>query len=224
MITVLLIIALGGIVALDATSFGQLMLSRPMVAGILCGALVGMPLEGALLGAMLEALSMGILPVGAARYPETGTAAVAATGALGLAGVGVSPGSILLALVFGLFWQRIAGATVVLGRYLNERMVRAGRPGPAQLDRVIELRHVETMLLDILRGMLLTSVALLVGVPLLRFAVPNWTLPAVVAAAAVAIATAAVLAGTAPLFAETRRGRVLLLLGLLCGSLLVLVR
>jgi mannose/fructose/N-acetylgalactosamine-specific phosphotransferase system component IIC len=224
LITVLLIIALGGVVALDATSFGQLMLSRPMVAGILCGAIVGMPLEGALLGALLEALSLGILPVGAARYSETGTAAVAATGALGLATLTPTPGSILLALVFGLLWQRIAGATVVLGRYVNERMVRAGRPGPEQLDRLIELRHIETMLLDILRGVLLTSVALLVGVPLLRIGAPRWTLPAVVAAAAVAAAAATVLAGTAPLFAETKRGRVLLLLGLLCGSLLLLVQ
>jgi mannose/fructose/N-acetylgalactosamine-specific phosphotransferase system component IIC len=50
---------LGAVVALDATSFGQLMLSRPLVAGTLAGALVGLPLEGALVGAMLEALSLG---------------------------------------------------------------------------------------------------------------------------------------------------------------------
>jgi mannose/fructose/N-acetylgalactosamine-specific phosphotransferase system component IIC len=224
LITAFALIALGGLIALDATSFGQLMLSRPMVAGTLSGAIVGAPFEGALLGALLEALSLGILPVGAAKYPETGTAAVAATGGFGLAGVPVTPAVLLLALIFGLVWQRLAGLTVVLGRYANERMVRAGRPGPARMDRLIEHRHLETMALDIMRGMLLTSVALLVGVPLLRFTVPYWTLPDTVAASAIAIATAAVLAGTAPLFAESRRGRLMLLAGVLCASLILFIR
>jgi mannose/fructose/N-acetylgalactosamine-specific phosphotransferase system component IIC len=220
LIEVLALIALGGIVALDSTSFGQLMLSRPMVSGTLAGAIVGMPFEGALLGALLEALSLGILPVGAARYPETGTAAVAAAGAFGLTTAVATPAALLLALIFGLVWQRIAGATVVFGRYLNERMVGAGRPTAARMDRMIEYRHVETMLLDIMRGMLLTTAALLIGVPLLRFAVPHWTLSEVVAAGAVALAATTVLGGTAQLFAESRRGRLLLLMGILCGSLL----
>lgn len=224
MIEVIVLLLLGGIVALDATSFGQLMLSRPMVAGTLAGAVVSMPFEGALLGALLEALSLGILPVGASRYPDTGTGAVAAAGALGLAEIAISPVSLLLALCFGLLWQRIAGVTVVLGRQINERMVRAGRPGPARLDRLIEHRHVETMLLDIARGVLVTAVALMVTVPILRIVTPYWTLPHVAAAAAVAIASAAVLAGTATLFAESRRGRALMLMGVLCGSLLLLIR
>ena len=59
----------------------------------------------------------------------------------------VTPAVLLLALIFGLVWQRLAGLTVVLGRYANERMVRAGRPGPARMDRLIEHRHLETMAL-----------------------------------------------------------------------------
>jgi mannose/fructose/N-acetylgalactosamine-specific phosphotransferase system component IIC len=223
-ITVLALISLGGLIALDATSFGQLMLSRPMVAGSLSGAICGVPFEGALLGALLEALSLGILPVGASRYPETGTAAVAATGAFGLAHAPVTPAVLLLALIFGLTWQRLAGLTVILGRYANERMVRAGRPGPAHMDRLIEHRHLETMALDIMRGMLLTILALLAGVPLLRFAIPYWTLPHTAAAFAVAIATAAVLGSTAPLFAESPRGRLMLLAGVVCASLILSIR
>ncbi|MEX0906780.1 MAG: PTS sugar transporter subunit IIC [Gemmatimonadota bacterium] len=218
------LLVLGGIVALDATSFGQLMLSRPLVAGTLAGALVGAPLEGALVGASLEALSLTVLPVGASRYPDTGTAAVAAAGTLGLAGSEATAPALLLALVYGLAWQRVAGATVVAGRYLNERMVRAGQPSRARMDTLIEHRHLETMLLDVIRGVVITAAAVMAGVPLLLMAIERWALPANMAAVAIAVSTAAVLAGAVPLFAEASRGRAFLVLGLLCGSILALIR
>jgi mannose/fructose/N-acetylgalactosamine-specific phosphotransferase system component IIC len=218
------LLILGGVVALDSTSFGQLMLSRPLVAATLAGALVGAPFEGCLVGALLEALSLTVLPVGAARYPDTGTGAVAAAGTLGLAAVDPTAPALLLAVVYGLAWQRVAGFTVVAGRYLNERIVRAGQPSRERMDRLIELRHVESMLLDVARGVIVTAAAVLAGVPLLRMAVGVWALPYPAAAAAISLAAAAVLAGAAPLFAETPRGRTFLALGLLCGSLLVLVR
>lgn len=222
--TLAALMVLGGVVALDATSFGQLMLSRPLIAGTLAGALVGAPLEGALVGALLEALSLTVLPVGAARYPDTGTAAVAAAGTLGLAGVDPTAHALLLALVYGLAWQRVAGLTVVAGRYMNERIVRAGQPSRERMDALVELRHVESMLLDVVRGVAVTAAAVLAGVPLLRFAVTHWALPAPIAAVAVSLAAAAVLAGAAPLFAESPRGRIYLVLGLVCGSLLALAR
>ncbi|HUF51699.1 MAG TPA: PTS sugar transporter subunit IIC [Longimicrobiales bacterium] len=216
--------ALGGVVALDASSFGQLMLSRPLVAGTLAGAIVGMPLEGALVGAMLEALSLSILPVGAARYPETGTAAVAAVGTLGLSGAAATAPALLLILVYGVAWQRAAGVTVIAGRYVNERLVRAGRRGALRMDRMIQHRHLESMLIDILRGAAVTVVALLIGVPLMRLAVPLWQAPGRLAAVVIAMSAAAVLAGTAPLFADSPRGRRFLAAGLLCGSALLLLR
>jgi mannose/fructose/N-acetylgalactosamine-specific phosphotransferase system component IIC len=218
------LILLGAVVALDATSFGQLMLSRPLVAGTLAGAVVGMPLEGAMTGALLEALSFSILPVGAARYPETGTAAVAAVGSLGLSGVAATPPVLLLVLVYGLGWQRLFGATVVAGRYINERLVHAGELGlSGRLDRMIERRHVASMLLDLLRGGTVTGVALAIGVPLLRLAAPAWTLGGQVAAVVVSAAAAGALAGAARLFGGTRRDVYLLVAGAVFGvALLVL--
>jgi len=221
-LTWIALITLGGIVALDATSLGQLMLSRPFVAATFAGALVGMPLEGALVGALLEALSLGILPVGAARYPDTGTGAVAAVGTLGLSGVQPTAPALLLVVVYGLLWQRIAGASVVGGRYLNERLVRAGRPGERpRLDRLIEHRHLESIVIDMARGVAITSVALL-GALVLPFALNRWALPGIAAALAISLATAAVLAGTAPLFADSRRARLALAAGLVFGSLLAM--
>lgn len=220
-----LLIVLGAMVALDATSFGQLMLSRPLIAGTLAGSIVGMPLEGAIVGALMEVLSLAILPVGAARYPETGTAAVAAVGTLGLANAVALPGAILLVLVYGLAWQRIFGATVVLGRYMNERLVHAGEIGLAgRIDRMIERRHVASMLVDVLRGAIVTAAALLVGVPLLRFALGHWIASPVAAALAISIAAAAALGGNARLFGATRRALVLMLVGALCGSLILVAR
>jgi mannose PTS system EIIC component len=221
----LLLIALGAMVALDATSFGQLMLSRPLVAGTLAGGIVGMPLEGATVGALMEVLSLGILPVGAARYPETGTAAVAAVGTLGLTGAAPLPGTILLVLMYGLAWQRIFGLTVVAGRYLNERLVHAGEIGLAgRIDRMIERRHVASMGVDLVRGATVTAAALALGVPLLRLALTHWIAAHAAAALAVSIAAAAALAGNARLFGDSRRALLLMLSGVVCGSLILLLR
>ncbi|MGH7449088.1 MAG: PTS sugar transporter subunit IIC [Longimicrobiales bacterium] len=221
--TWLALIGLGGIVALDTTSFGQLMLSRPFVAATLAGTIVGMPLEGALIGALLEAMSLGILPVGAARYPDTGTGAVAAVGTLGVTDVVPSAPALLLVLVYGLLWQRISGASVIGGRYLNERLVLAGRAGERpRIDRLIEHRHLESMLIDMARGVIITSVALGIGALLLPFALSRWGLPGIAATLAVSVAASAVLAGTAPLFAESGRARAFLVLGLAFGCLLLL--
>src|SRR5690606_8090213 len=71
----------GGMVGLDAASFPQVMISRPLVAATVTGLLAGRPADGLLLGVILEAFALLILPVGAARYPESGTGAVAAAGA-----------------------------------------------------------------------------------------------------------------------------------------------
>jgi mannose PTS system EIIC component len=218
------LVGLGAIVALDATAFGQLMLSRPLVAGALAGAIVGMPLEGALIGALMEVLSLGILPVGAARYPETGTAAVAAVGTLGLASAAPLPPTLLVVLVYGLIWQRVFGATVIAERYLNERLVHAGEAERIDLHDRIERWHLLSMAIDLLRGAAVTLLALIVGVPLLRAAVSAMVLPPAVAAVAVAAAAAAVLLGAARAFDESRRALLMLGLGIACGSALLLVR
>jgi mannose/fructose/N-acetylgalactosamine-specific phosphotransferase system component IIC len=223
-VTLPLLVALGAIVALDATSFGQLMLSRPLVAGTLAGAVVGMALEGALIGALIEVLSLGILPVGASRYPETGTAAVAAVGTLGLSSAAPLPEVLLLTLVYGLIWQRAFGATVIAERYLNERLVHACDDDRLDLHDSVERWHLTSMTVDLLRGAALTLLALVLGVPLLRLAVSAMRLPSGVAALAVSCAAVAVLLGTARVFDDSPRSAFLLLLGVLCGSALLLVR
>lgn len=75
----LLLGALGALLFLDAWPVGQTMLSRPIVIGPLAGVVLGAPGEGLFWGAVFEAVYLGVLPIGAARYPDAGLAALVGT-------------------------------------------------------------------------------------------------------------------------------------------------
>lgn len=150
----LLLALLGGVVALDATSLGQLMLSRPLVAATLAGWAVGAPAQGALVGVVLEVLHLGVLPVGAARYPEPGPPAVAAGAVWPL-----SDGSgevLVLVVLFALAWEWLCGISVQRLRQFNTRFSVSETTtdvDPAALER----RHLAAMAADLVRGVALTA-------------------------------------------------------------------
>jgi PTS system mannose-specific IIC component len=156
----LALVVFGGAVAVDGTSLGQFMLSRPVVAATLAGAIAGSPEHGALLGLFLEAFHLTVLPVGAARYPEGGPAAVAAAGAY--AGTSHSFSALLVVLIFALLWERLAGASVQGLRQLNVRLspppgresVRSGR---------LERRHFLAIGADFARGAVLVGAGTLLA-------------------------------------------------------------
>lgn len=216
---------LGGLVGLDATAFPQVMISRPLVAGTLTGLLLGQPAEGAMLGAILEIFDLGILPVGAARYPDSGTATVSAAAAYASVPLhGLDPGVLLLAIMFGLAWEGVTGASTVWLRRLNERLVLStprwhGRPG-----RALERLHVTSMLLDFLRAAVLTLCGTALGSLLLRFAAGRWLLGSVVASATLTIAAAGVLGALISVFGGWRERRRALMVGIACGTLLLLLQ
>ena len=184
--TLVLLVLLGGWVAIDSTSVGQFMISRPFVAATLAGWLVGDPLSGAMVGAVLEAFHLGVLPFGAARYPEPGPSAVVAGAAYGMA---PHLSSILLTvIVFALAWEWLGGESVRFMRQWNVRLV-----GPLQQQgRVGELewRHWTAVGLDVVRGMVLVAGGGLVLLALLAIAERGWewgeALPRVVVGAALA--------------------------------------
>jgi PTS system mannose-specific IIC component len=80
-----LLALLGAALFLDQWPALQSMAARPIVAGPLVGWVLGAPAEGALWGAVFEAVFLGVLPVGATRYPDAAAAAIAGT-TLALAG------------------------------------------------------------------------------------------------------------------------------------------
>ena len=200
--TWLLLALLGAWVAADGTGAGQFMVSRPVVAATLAGWIAGAPLAGATAGILLEALHLGVLPVGAARYPEGGPPAVAAGGVYALSGGGA--GTLLTALVFFLVWESVSGWSVRALRRINGRLLQVKTTG-ATTERALERRHLAALGLDLLRGavLVLTGSALLLLILELvdRLAPPGELL----AGRVLALVVVALLAGSVHLFGSRVR-------------------
>jgi mannose/fructose/N-acetylgalactosamine-specific phosphotransferase system component IIC len=203
-LTLLLLSLLGGLLALDATSLGQFMLSRPLIAAGLAGMIAGNPAGGIVVGVLLEAIHLAVLPVGAARYPEAGPAAVAAAGAY--AGTTSSQVALLASVVFMLAWGWVGGRSVEAMRRLNARTVV---PAEGPIDAAaVERLHLRALALDFGRGAAVTLAGLVVLGTLLEtlgwipFREP-WTRPALALSAGAALASSLRLFGRRrlPLFA-----------------------
>lgn len=221
----LLVAVWGSVVGLDATSFPQAMVSRPLVAATLTGLLAGRPLEGLAIGAVLEAFALVVLPIGAARYPESGTAAVAGTAAyMAATGPAPVPVAMFLTIVFALLWERVTGMSVDLMRRINVRLVgewtEQGPATPGSLER----RHLGAMAIDGVRGAVVTLVGGLAAAALLRWLAPVWSLDSVSPLGLLAVAGAVMFGAALSLFGGWGERRLAFLLGILCGSILLLVR
>jgi hypothetical protein len=195
----LALLGLGAWVAADSTSVGQIMISRPVVAATLAGWIVGAPAAGALLGLILEAFQMGILPVGAARYPEPGPPAVVGGAVFGLAAPSWT--ALLTIVVFVLAWEWVSGRSVRSMRQNNAALVRLG-DAPDQ-DRSLEWRHLTAVVVDLGRG----GALVLVGIPLCALAAASvdaaWAGGDLVARAVLAAALAGMLASSLRFFGST---------------------
>jgi mannose PTS system EIIC component len=215
--------AFGGVVGVDATSFGQTMISRPISAATLTGAIVGRPAEGLFLGALLELFAIVILPVGAARYPESPTAAVAATAAYMSATPLLSPSVALLAVLFSLLWEQVGGRSVILTRRFNERFVVFDENDPAGVGR-FEMRHRLAIGIDYVRAFMVSLIGIFVGGLALRGLAEFWNLNASVAPAILSIGVCCMVGATLPLFGGFRAQRVAFGVGVTLGLLILLLR
>jgi mannose/fructose/N-acetylgalactosamine-specific phosphotransferase system component IIC len=168
---VLVLALLGGLLALDGTSVGQFMLSRPMVAATFAGWIVGTPVEAFMVGVVLELYLLVSFPVGGSRFPEGGPAAVVAAA---VAAASDQPGGLAIGVGMGLLWGQVGGYTVTALRTVNARL--APDPARSQVTRGgVVGGHLAAVVLDFLRGFLVTVVGLLVGDVLIRLA-PLWPL------------------------------------------------
>lgn len=210
-----LLLLLGGWAAVDGTSVGQLLISRPLFAATLAGWAVGAPEQGLLVGVVLEALHLGVLPVGASRYPESGPPAVVAGAAYALAAP--ASAALLGAVAFALLYERVAGASVHQLRQWNRRLVALH--GRTQLSASeLQRRHLGALALDALRGVLLTALGLAVLPPLLRVAYPGAAGLGAGASLLAVAAVAALLGACVHLFADRLR---IYLVGAAVGLLVV---
>jgi len=216
---------LGGVLGLDVVSFPQAMISRPLVAATLGGALTGAPASGLLIGASLELIALETLPFGASRYPEWGSASVVG-GAIFAASGEVHAGALTVAILAALTATWFGGWTMVKLRQLNAVWASRHRSGLEAGARgtVISLQLMG-MTADLVRGALLSSLAFAMFAPLSAYVVARWTTDDRFSRAFV-VATAASVAGGAAwkLFHSTAGARWLFLGGLAIGLFLLFVR
>ncbi|HTR20551.1 MAG TPA: PTS sugar transporter subunit IIC [Gemmatimonadales bacterium] len=187
----------GTLVGLDLVSVGQTMISRPLVAGAVAGAIVGDLPTGLQLGIVFELFQFDVLPVGAARYPEYGPATVAAVSAAHFSGGALATG---IGAGVGLLTGLLGGVSLDLLRQLNVRAVARAAPllDAGETDVLIRV-HVGGILRDAARAALVTAVGLIlarIARTVFRSALTTQhvtLMAAAVAGAAVAVGAAGVL-------------------------------
>lgn len=220
---------LAGIVGLDVVSFPQAMISRPIVAATLGGTFVGAPVAGLVCGAALECLALEALPVGASRYPEWGSASVAAgaVAAHGSSGTALPHAAdFAFAVLIGVGAAWIGGWTMVVHRQFIGRAARRRLDQLAAGNRqtVVGLQ-IFGMTIDLVRGALLGTAAWVAG----RFASAlthdRWSVSDEITRAFVVTCVAAVAAAAVwkdfHAISGTRR---LFLAALAVGTVLVMIR
>jgi mannose/fructose/N-acetylgalactosamine-specific phosphotransferase system component IIC len=216
---------LGGVLGLDVVSFPQAMISRPLVAATLAGALIGQAAGGLLLGAALELIALETLPFGASRYPEWGSASVVG-GAIFASHPSHPAGAMTLATLAALATTWIGGWTMVKLRELNavwagqrREALEAGARGA-----VVSLQ-LQGMTADFLRGAALTALAYALLAPLAAACIGLWSIDARVSRCVIVGLAASVAGGAAwKLFHSTVGARWFFVGGLALGLFLLFMR
>jgi mannose/fructose/N-acetylgalactosamine-specific phosphotransferase system component IIC len=216
---------LGALVGLDTVSFPQAMLSRPLVAATLGGALLGSPFGGLMIGAALELIALETLPFGASRYPEWGSASVVG-GALFASSPTPQPGAMTLALLAALATAWVGGWTMVKVRHLNAKWAARSRSGldAGARGTVIGLQ-LKGLTADLVRGALLTAAAVATFAPLTVASVALWSVDARVSRAiTVGVATSVAVGAAWKLFHSSMTARWLFFAGLGLGFTVMVLR
>lgn len=166
------LVLLGGVLALDGTSFGQFMISRPLVAGALAGWVCGNPGLGLSMGVILELYLLVAFPTGGSRFPEGATATVVAVASA--SAVDYS-GAFPIAIAVGLVWGQLGGLSITALRKLNGRFVP--EPGDTRVSpKGLVRAHLGALVLDFVRACVVTLFGILVGRAILSRVASQWPL------------------------------------------------
>jgi PTS system mannose-specific IIC component len=181
------VVLLGTFVGLDLASVPQMMFSRPLVAGFLGGAVVGHPLPGLAIGAVLELFALDTLPVGAVRNPDWGPGTVAVGALAGAHTQGILASGLLGLVLIAVLAAWAGGWMVHMVRRANAAAVMASR---AALDAgdlgVIRALQRAGLLRDAGRSLALTMLALALGDLVSTLFANRWGGPQTVAQLALA--------------------------------------
>jgi mannose/fructose/N-acetylgalactosamine-specific phosphotransferase system component IIC len=165
---------LGGLLGLDVVSFPQAMIARPIVSSTVAGAFIGHAESGLLIGIVLELIALDTLPFGASRYPEWGSAGVVGGALFAAQGRGM-PGALPASVLAALLTASISGwSMVVLRRAIAARLERTrARIEEGSRGALLSL-HLSGMTFDLIRGALVTTIAMLIFSPLVKAIVATW--------------------------------------------------
>jgi PTS system mannose-specific IIC component len=166
--TLALLALLGAVLGLDGVSFPQAMLSRPLVAATIGGAVCGNTGAGLLVGILLECFALETMPFGASRYPEWGPASLAAGVVAAVPGgdLETSARIVPFAVVAGLGAAMLAGRTLIWLRRFNLSVAarRRDRIATGDASAVVGLQWAG-LGMDFLRAGAITAAFILVLVP-----------------------------------------------------------
>jgi mannose/fructose/N-acetylgalactosamine-specific phosphotransferase system component IIC len=132
----LLIAAWAGLAAMDETAAFQTMLHQPLVSCTVTAAILGQPEAGLWVGVPLQAVWSGLLPLGAASYPDVPVGAVAAGAAAALCARGPAglAAGVLLGLAAGLCAGGFFPGTTRALRRANDRLCSAADRAAERAD------------------------------------------------------------------------------------------
>jgi len=217
---------LGAVLGLDVVSFPQAMISRPVVAATVSAAFLGHAGHGLLVGVVLELIALETLPFGASRYPEWGSASVVGGALFAASGTSIHRGALAVAVLAALATAWVGGVSMVWLRRLNARWARARLEAVERgSGRTVMGLQVAGLTADLVRGGVLTALALAALAPLAGLALSHWGARADVSRAFVVSVAATVAAGAAwKLFHQTRGARWYFLGGLAVGFALLGLR
>jgi mannose/fructose/N-acetylgalactosamine-specific phosphotransferase system component IIC len=213
---------LGGVLGMDVVTFPQAMISRPIVASTLAGAFIGDAAAGLMMGAVLELLALEMLPFGASRYPEWGSASVVG-GSLYAAQPGDPAGALAACLFAALVTALLSGKSMVWLRRLNASAAARNR---SALDRgsnnAVTGLQIFGLTGDLVRGFSVTFTMMLVFTPLIRAILGSWRTDALYSRGIVVVMVAAVSAGAIwKIFHSVAGARILFLAGLALGAMVL---
>jgi mannose PTS system EIIC component len=163
---VLIVSIVGGILCLDRI-FVQVLISRPIVAAPLIGAILGDPYTGLIAGAFIELFWIDHLPIGTYIPPNDTLAAVLITAGaiesgriLGHLPQGLIALAALIFIPFAMLEQKIELRIIIPG---NEKLARGALTAAAHGDiRSVSRNH----LCAALRNWLLPAAVILIALPL----------------------------------------------------------
>ncbi len=216
---------LGAVLGMDVVTFPQAMISRPIVAATVAGAFVGNAPAGLIMGAVLELLALEMLPFGASRYPEWGSASVVG-GTLYASQFNDPAGALAASLFAALVTALISGKSMVYLRRLNASLASRERDAlhAGSRNAVIGLQ-LFGLTADLIRGFLVTLGAMLVFHGLIKAIVATWATDARYSRAVVVAIVAAVSGGAIwKIFHSIPRARLLFVAGLAVAAFVVVTR